>query len=1699
MRNSVFPVRALAAILATAAVSLGAQEKPPAPDAGKVSFDRQVRPILQARCLGCHQPAKDKGKYVMTSHDRLLAGGDSKEKAVVPGRPEASHLVRMITPENGEAEMPKDGKPLAAAEIDLIRRWIAEGALDDTPANAKAKFDAERPPVYTRPPVITAIDFSPDGALLAVAGFHEVLLCKADGSERVARLVGLSERIQSLRFSPDGKRLAASGGLPGRTGEVQVWDVEKKSLLLSAPVSYDTVYGVSWSPDGSRIAFGCADNTVRAIDSKTGEQTLFCNAHNDWSLSTVFSADGSHVVSGGRDQAVKLVEVATQRFVDNITSITPGALKGGISSVARHPKRDEVVIGGADGTPRVYRMHRLVNRVIGDDSNLIREMPALRGRLWSVAVSPDGKRIAAGSGLDGKGEIAVYSYEFDTALPDPIKAIMGKVSTSRSPAERKTLEEYHVKDVKQIWKAPVEAGIVYAVAFRPDGKTLAAAGADGVVRFVDAETGKPAGEFSPAPVDAAARAPAPQPPSVEARGPDAGKSNSLPPGSKVAALEVFPPSVALRDPFEYVQLVVTARLETGESVDATRAAQTAVPSGLAEVSPDGLVRPKADGKGTLQVSLGGKSAAVPVSVEGVGGEVRFDFIRDVNPVLSRVGCNAGTCHGSAQGKNGFKLSLRGYDAIHDVRSLTDDLASRRVNVASPDDSLMLMKTTGAVPHEGGKLMSPGDPYYRVLRGWIAQGAKLDLATPRVARIEIAPVNPVVERIGAHQQVRVTATYADGRARDVTREAYVDSGNTEVASAARGGLLTAVRRGEAPVLARFEGAYAATTLTVMGDRKGFVWEDPPAYNRIDELVAAKWKRMKIRPSGTCTDAEFIRRAHLDLTGLPPSAEEVRAFMDDPAEARAKREALVDRLIGSEAYVEHWTNKWADLLQVNRAFLGAEGASAFRKWIREEVAKNTPYDQFARKIITADGSNRENPAASYYKILRDPGSTTENTTHLFLGVRFNCTKCHDHPFERWTQDQYYETAAFFARTALKADPQSQGKNIGGTAVEGAKPLYEIVYEKPEGEVNHERTGEVAPPKFPFECRFESPAEATRRQRLAAWITSPDNAYFAKSFVNRLWGYLFGVGIIDPVDDIRAGNPPSNPQLLEHLTEEFLKSGFDTRRVIRLIATSRAYQLSVATNEWNRDDRINYSHALARRLPAEVLYDAVHAVTGSTSKIPGVPAGTRAAALPDSGVELPSGFLGTFGRPARQSACECERTSELRLGAVMALVGGPVIGDAVGDPGNAIAKLVQTEKDDAKLVDAIFMRVLNRPARPEELKAFLENVTAVARDHETVSSTLSRREEEWKELQPRLEKEREAAIARAKVELSAYEKEIAPRVAEEERQRQENIAQKEKELKEYEAQVPSKVAEWEKKQKAAGDWVKILPSKLEATNGASLVVQDDLSIIATGKNGKGNYVVTARTDLKGIVGIRLEALADSRLPTKGPGRAPDGNFVLTAFDLTAAPAAEPAKAAKVAFQNPRADFSQQNFDVKTAVDGRADNGRGWAVSPATGVTHWATFETKEPVGAEGGTILTFTLRQTFNANDYMLARFRISVTTVPGVGLGLSDELRAIVATPADRRTDLQKESLAAWFRKSDPEMAKRNQALADAKKPLPIDPKLKGLQDSLAYVSKPVPLDPLLAQLRQDAEQSKKQAGEARLTAAQDLAWALINSPAFLFNR
>jgi dipeptidyl aminopeptidase/acylaminoacyl peptidase len=466
--------------LAGAALPDSPADKPAASPG--VSYYKDVRRVFQQHCQGCHQPARAMGNYAMTTHAGLLKPGESGKAPVVPGQPDKSELLQQVLPLMGKKPaMPKNRDALPPADVELLRRWIAEGAKDDTPRTVQDAIDEKNPPKYNLPPVLTAIDFSPDGNLLAVAGYHEILLHKADGSGLVARFVGLSERVQSLAFSPDGKQLAAAGGSPGRFGELQVWNVEKRRLRYSVSVTFDTLYGVSWSPDGSVIAFGCGDNTLRAIDAATGKQVLFQGAHSDWVIGTTFTQDGEHVISISRDMSMKLTVVKTQRFVDNITSITPGALKGGLQAVdRRHQAKqtkvkgvdtqekiyDEVAVGGSDGTPRLYKVHRVVQRVIGDDANKVREYEKMPGRVFALRFNKEGTWFAAGSSLDGKGELRVY----ETGT--------GKVLSKLD-----------------------NLGPVYTVAVHPSGKTVASAGFDGTVRLSDPTTGKVVKEFVPVPLE----------------------------------------------------------------------------------------------------------------------------------------------------------------------------------------------------------------------------------------------------------------------------------------------------------------------------------------------------------------------------------------------------------------------------------------------------------------------------------------------------------------------------------------------------------------------------------------------------------------------------------------------------------------------------------------------------------------------------------------------------------------------------------------------------------------------------------------------------------------------------------------------------------------------------------------------------------------------------------------------------------------------------------------------------------------------------------------------------------------------------------------------------------------------------------------------------------------------------------------------
>ncbi len=762
-------------------------------------------------------------------------------------------------------------------------------------------------------------------------------------------------------------------------------------------------------------------------------------------------------------------------------------------------------------------------------------------------------------------------------------------------------------------------------------------------------------------------------------------------------IEVFPQAITLSSIRDARRLIVTGFTPDGQPVDVTGRAVLKAEASHFAVDVDGYVQPVSAGAGNVLVEAVGHQVQVPVTVVSAD-DVPVDFIREVNPLLSKIGCNQGTCHGSQSGKNGFKLSLRGYDPVYDYRALVDDISGRRFNRSEPAQSLMLLKPTQGVPHEGGFLFDEESRPYAVLQKWIAEGCRYDAAAARVTGIQIFPPTPLLQQRGDTQQLIVIATYSDGSTRDVTRDSVFDTSSFEVATVSRQGTISAVRRGEAAALVRYEGNYAAAPIAILGNRDGYQWTPSPELNFVDTLVNAKLQRMKILPSDVCDDAEFLRRVSLDISGVTPTIQEVQAFLNDPQERNAKRAAMIEQLLSGSAYVDHWTLKWSDLLLARRKSITEKGVWAFRNWIRNAIATNMPYDQFASQLLTASGSTFENPAANYFRIAREPKLVMENMTQVFLGTRFNCNQCHDHPFERWTQRQYYDLSAYFADVGRK--PIAEGD--------------EIIFTKASADaVINPDTNEAAVPQFPFSHAGNIDSTAGRRIQLAQWLTAKENAYFARSAVNRYWSYFLGRGIIDPVDDIRAGNPASNPELLDALTTEFVKNGHDLKHLIRLICNSATYQRSLVTNQWNDDDTINFSHALPRRLTAEQLFDAIIQATGAPRALPGVPAGFRAAQLPDPQIEV--AFLDMFGRPPRESPCECERSSDVSLGQTLNMINGPTISDAIVHPQGVIATSIKAGATPEQLTETIYMSTLCRKPSAEELERSVAYMASVGKPAE------------------------------------------------------------------------------------------------------------------------------------------------------------------------------------------------------------------------------------------------------------------------------------------------------------------------------------------------------------------------------------------------
>jgi hypothetical protein len=755
--------------------------------------------------------------------------------------------------------------------------------------------------------------------------------------------------------------------------------------------------------------------------------------------------------------------------------------------------------------------------------------------------------------------------------------------------------------------------------------------------------------------------------------------------SDVADVKVFPSEINLKTKRDLQSVVVQATFGDGVTRDVTSEAAFAFGNkGLAKLEK-GTVYPLADGKTDLQVKYGGKSLTVPVQVEQATVERPISFVMDVMPIFSKAGCNAGSCHGTSRGKDGFRLSLFGFDPDGDYMRLTREMIGRRVNLAIPEESLLVEKGAGRVPHGGGERFKPESELYQTLVRWIRDGAVKDgTNVPKVVGLEIMPKQAVLEGQGTSQRLTVRAKYSDGSDRDVSTLAVFISNNEGSAKVSEDGVITAGQRGESFVMARFEAFNVGAQVIVIPKDLPYTWPtDIAEYNYIDSLINTKLKKLRILPSGLCDDATFIRRASIDITGTLPTVAEVKKFVEEPS--AGKRDALVDELLNRKEFADLWVMKWAELLQIrsrNDQF-STKAALQYYNWLRDRMLKNMPIDQIVRELITASGGNFENPAASYYQVQTDTLKTAENTAQVFMGMRIQCAQCHNHPFDRWTMNDYYSFAAFFAQVGRKP---------------GDDPRESVIFDKSEGEVKHLVTGKPMKPKY-LGGEVPEIKDESRRESLAKWLASPQNPYFARSMANMIWAHFMGKGIIEPVDDVRISNPAINPELLEALGTKFTDYKYDFKKLVRDICTSRTYQLSTRPNDTNALDDRNFSHANVRRMRAEVLLDCITEVTDTKDKFQGLPRGARAVQIADGTVT--SYFLSSFGRATRETVCSCEVKVEPNLSQALHLLNGSTVQDKIAE-GAIVKKMLKEGKKQDEVIEDLYMRCLARkPTEKEKVK--------------------------------------------------------------------------------------------------------------------------------------------------------------------------------------------------------------------------------------------------------------------------------------------------------------------------------------------------------------------------------------------------------------
>ena len=748
-----------------------------------------------------------------------------------------------------------------------------------------------------------------------------------------------------------------------------------------------------------------------------------------------------------------------------------------------------------------------------------------------------------------------------------------------------------------------------------------------------------------------------------------------------AGLIVSPQSVVLESPESSQQLIASIDTEKGVRRDVTREVEYRVAdSSIVTVEKGGLLRPKAEGRTEVTVIWFGQITKVPVEVRKLKQPDPVSFRNEVTPILTKAGCNSGGCHGKAEGQNGFKLSIFGFDAESDFASLTKESRGRRVSLTQPERSLLLIKATSEIPHGGGRKIESGSYRHQRLLRWIREGARLDPADSETGQIVGIEVEPKVQVLsaGTTQQIRVTAVDKSGNRQCVTLEAEYESNAAPIADVDHHGLIRASNiPGEAAILVRYLGHVATCRITL--PRPNVTFERPPEANFVDRLVWDHLQKLGIEPSGPVSDAEFLRRVCLDTIGTLPTVQEARKFLAD--KSPDKRARLIDRLLERDEYADYWTMKWLDILRADQLKVTPQGTVAMQRWLRNNFKHNRPFDAMARDLLTVQGSTQAEGPGAFYKILRKPDELSRAISQLLLGVRIECAQCHHHPSERWSQADYTALAGFFTGVKLKKLPNATEAivSLGGK------------------DLPHPRTKELVPAR----ALGAEPVDLTnvidRRVVLADWMTAPGNPFFAKAIANRLWAHYFGRGLIEPIDDIRETNPATNEPLMAALSKHMVESKFDLKAFTRTLLNSRAYQLSSQTTTSNEDDQQNFSHAMYKAMPAEVLLDAICQSTGVVEKFNGWPEGYRAIQIWDN--RMPSYFFRIFGRPARTTVCECERSSEPSIAQALHLLNSPEIMSKIQHRHGLARKLAQSDDSTDEIVEKLFLSTLSRlPSEPE-----------------------------------------------------------------------------------------------------------------------------------------------------------------------------------------------------------------------------------------------------------------------------------------------------------------------------------------------------------------------------------------------------------------